>query len=256
MCGIGGIYRVEKNQKIKSQNMDKLFKAIESRGKDACGAAWTWKDSDNKIVVFKEPTKSSILVNRGFTKKFVGELINFVLFHTRYATKGTIKNNKNNHPIVSENIVMTHNGWFVNDEEVWKTLETQRTAKVDSEAMAASIHEKGIQWAFDELEGPASIAWVDTKDASKVHLLTNGQNPLVIGRLKNGNVIWASKSEHLRELPVRALWEAKPYRIYTLNPDGKITKTDIDEPISEETLQSNYYSWHDWADFEDYSGKQ
>ena len=228
MCGIGGIYRVNRNARIDSTTMNTLFKAIESRGKHAAGVAWICKDSDNKIQVFKQPVKSSVLVNQGITKKLVGELINCVLFHTRFATKGSIHDNKNNHPIVSGDIVMTHNGWFTNDEEVWESLETPRKAMVDSEAMAASLHEHDAQWAFDELDGPASIAWIDANEPSRVNLLTNGENPLVIGRLKNGNIAWASTESHFRQLPFENYWEAKPFRIYTLNPDGSINRTDLD----------------------------
>ncbi len=89
MCGIGGIYRIENNRRIDNGNMEVLFKAIESRGKDACGAAWVWADSDNKVQLFKKAIRSSNLIKNGFTTKYIGELLNFVLFHTRYATKGT-----------------------------------------------------------------------------------------------------------------------------------------------------------------------
>ena len=245
MCGIGGIYRIENNPRIDNGNMEVLFKAIESRGKHACGAAWVWADSDNKVQLFKKATRSSNLIRSGFTTKYIGELLNFVLFHTRYATKGTIENNLNNHPIHSGDVIMTHNGWFTNDEEVWSDLNTPRRAEVDSEALAAALNDHGPQWALNELDGPASIAWVDSNNPQNVNLLTNWQNPLVIGRLENGNIVWASLAQHLFGLPIKDWWHAKPYRLYTLTPNGDIEKHDLEEPPSvyDSYGKPKYFEW-------------
>lgn len=227
MCGIGGIYNTNTNKGIENKLIDELFIAIESRGKHACGASWTWQNSDAHIQVFKQPTAASTLVNQQFSKLRVGELINYILLHTRYATKGSKYNNHNNHPIVSGNIVMTHNGWLTNDEELWDSIMIERKGEVDSEALCALIHEQGVEKAYALINGPAAIAWVDVDRPKQVNLLTNGQNPLHIGRLENGNIVWASLREHLEILPTTTIWEAIPYRIYTLNPCGNINKTDI-----------------------------
>ena len=71
-----------------------------------------------------------------------------------------------------------------------------------------------------------SIAWVDTtQNQQEVHLITNGRNPLVIGRTVEGHVVWASNKYHLEDsFNMKSTFNATPYKKYTISQG-------INEPV-------------------------
>ena len=77
------------------------------------------------------------------------------------------------------------------------------------------------------MQGSVSIAWVDTtQNQEKVHLFTNGGNPLVVARLTNGTVVWASTLQHIEEAfhNIEHSFNAEPFKQYDLyrNSDGYV----------------------------------
>jgi len=166
------------------------------------------------------------------------------MFHARFTTQGSTKNNFNNHPIVRDGIILTHNGVITNDDLPFQEFGKSRIGEVDTESLNVALRYGGIEWLCENLLGAYSIAWVDTtKSNQDIHLLTNGNNPLVIGRTVNGNVVWASCPRHFDHLDLESMFRAKPFKQYTIKSDGFIESKWILTQMDKwaDTSDRNYY---------------
>ena len=223
MCGIGGIYRASETP-LPVQATLSLWEALEGRGTDASGFALHWRDSDKPVIV-KQPGATDLLQNRLSNFMGDGTTTQYVLLHTRFTTQGSTENNANNHPVVRDGIVVTHNGVLANDRQVFDDLGVSPTADVDTEAINAALRHESPGWALDNINGSMSVAWVDsTTDSDTVHLMTNGRNPLVIARTTDNHVVWASTIDILEEsdFTIKTYFHATPFKVYTIKPDGMI----------------------------------
>ena len=149
MCGIFGIITNEKsnlNPSDLKSIVNKLFKLSESRGKEAAGVAFLYKDS---IEVFKVPVMASELIdsksyNNLFIKRFNGNK-NFddtvaVMGHSRLVTNGTEDIHNNNQPVLKNGMACIHNGIIVNDRELWEKFpDLKREYDIDTEIILALI---------------------------------------------------------------------------------------------------------------------
>jgi len=238
MCGIGGIYLKDRTV-FDSKNLKKLWNNLEDRGKHASGIAFMWQDAD-KPVVRKGPQTAS-----DFSDKIIsdmGIMIQYALVHTRYSTQGSTNNNGNNHPVVRDNIIMTHNGVIFNDNEMLSELNTNPKYDVDTEALVLGIKELGIGWTANNADGSMSVAWVDSNKSEEVNLFTNGRNPLVIAELSCGSIVWASGYHHLEHYNPVAYFHAVPGVVYQLSPKGVRAKViPGDWPTKPTVISKNYY---------------
>ena len=227
MCGIGGLYNTEYNER----DFEDLFWMIADRGMHAAGVAWLPRGK-TQVQVQKAPKSSRYLVERGIAK-YVGTDNLYVMQHARYTTQGSVKNNNNNHPVLYDNIVLTHNGVIANDDEGLRLLGRARRYEVDTEAVAAGLSLEDVGWVYEHLQGPMALAWVDRNDPEIVNLIRNEFNPLHIARLDDGGVAWSSRPYMMGHLGIADSWEAMPYRLYRLHPDGRIETRDIGENFIE-----------------------
>ena len=248
MCGIGGFYSAT-GRSAPVDAIASLWAGLESRGTHAAGFALHWHDADD-LIVKKGPVAASNMV--GELKHYCGSGDNtqYGLLHTRFTTQGSTKNNKNNHPVVRDGIVLTHNGVLRNDKEIFHSLGEKRTAQVDTEAINAALRCESPQWTIENVEGSMSIAWVDTQDSTKtVHLMTNGNNPLVIARTNDGDIVWASTEDILRDsvedlVDWDSMFHALPYKQYSLMPDGTIRSKFISDLRAEPDLGISWRGWY------------
>lgn len=219
MCGIGGFY-APPGAHVDRQLMATLWTALEDRGRHAAGVSLFWRDSDAPVA-FKSAKPASRMVEE--IQSRMGCNTQFIALHTRYTTQGSTEDNNNNHPVCRAGIMLTHNGVIRNDSNVFSALGVDRSYDVDTECIVAGLAVKGPTWTFNKINGSASVAWIDTiTNPEVVNLFTNGKNPLVIGRLLDGTVVWASCSRHIEQLPIATYWHAVPGKIYSLLPDGTI----------------------------------
>lgn len=226
MCGIGGIYSA--TGKVKTNQVETLFKNIEDRGTDACGISYLWNNADKPIIA-KAPICATNFIGRNVVKR-MGTKIDWVMLHTRLTTQGSKQNNYNNHPVVRNNIILTHNGVLRNDGQVFKDLGLMRKFEVDTEAILAALHAKGLEYVAEQVRGSISIAWTSKKSNYKtMNWFTNGRNPLVIGRLKDNSIIWASLPEHFDGLDVVDYFWPHPFKHYWTNGDGMIRSEWVSE---------------------------
>ncbi|MCI5132596.1 MAG: hypothetical protein D3904_14055 [Candidatus Electrothrix sp. EH2] len=146
MCGINGILISPGRTPAQLRRIRELFTANllanEQRGREATGIARLNNDSD--ILVNKAPiTASEFIHSPGYLRVLnaVSENTTVLLGHTREPTKGTPRQNANNHPIIRGNIVGVHNGTISNDDLIFarRTVSGDRIGSVDSEALIALL---------------------------------------------------------------------------------------------------------------------
>ena len=152
MCGIAGWYRSGDN-KITESELKSLIIGLQVRGKDATGVAWK---SQGYVYTLKSASKASDFINLPEFKKAIPEILDstWVLLHTRFATHGSPKNYKNNHPVMNKKGLIIHNGIVTPKQPLDADGET------DSEQLLLHIQKYGWH-GISMLFGSAAFAYVN-----------------------------------------------------------------------------------------------
>lgn len=262
MCGIAGIYvkdpKVLENPKTKEsmeRMLDELLLGIENRGTDATG--FVAATQDKTTVIDKSPVEASKFIK---VRKKLPENSRIVLGHTRLATKGKPDNHMNNHPVIYEGVMVTHNGIITNDDSIFKDEKLRRYAEVDTEAIAALLRQSGLEdpgETLSKLRGVFSCAAFDVSEPSKLILFKKGSNPLVYHENKQF-IVWASTANAIKEAWGKVLGTPPKWAKFEHMKDGSIIHIEDDELVVSEnaikgaTFQSNAYSnwspqdWESW----------
>jgi len=187
MCGIMGFYCFGTIRPDKKQIAD-LFKLLESRGRDASGYAYLAKGIDGKFAlrIMKSNVVASELLRRSSSWSNL-QLPKMMIFHTRAMTKGSEKNNMNNHPLFTKDgLAIVHNGMISNDDVIFKNSQLTRDAQVDSEAILATLasarkkqSEDVINDVFKNVYGDYAVASIDAKRPDEL-LLFRHSNPIEV----------------------------------------------------------------------------
>jgi len=105
----------------------------------------------------------------------------------------------NNHPIVSDGIVLTHNGRCDNHRELFDALRCDRVGEVDSEAVAALLAHGPQTFGFatppellELFRGVGAFAWLNVDEPDVLHLARASTRPLTIGRTRRGDLVYSS----------------------------------------------------------------
>jgi hypothetical protein len=206
MCGIAGFSLSPNERPINANRLARhLLLGIESRGKDATGAAWR-TDQGLGVVIQKKDMTASKWVNSLSVPRTASE----VLLHTRAWTQGPPAVAANNHPITVGPITGVHNGMVWNDLEIFNDLGkygVSRQAAVDSEAIFALLaHGAGVYPVehdtdlLEMVQGSAAIAYFDTTGPNnELHLARICGSPLVIAQTDAGSLVFASTVEAIEQ---------------------------------------------------------
>lgn len=112
ICGIAGYIGTSNDPRLTYKIISNLLANLEIRGKDATG--FWGANKNNKILYHKEPTRSSLFINKSIWKNIESLNPDILLCHAREASSGygLPINNKNNHPFVNDDlsIGLIHNG--------------------------------------------------------------------------------------------------------------------------------------------------
>lgn len=250
MCGVAGIYirdpRVVEDHEKMERMADALLLQIEARGKHASGFVAITEDGKARIDKAAVPASEFIM-----TREPLPPTTRAVLLHTRYTTKGSEKNNANNHPVIYGSCFVTHNGTIYNDDPLFEKHKLERKAEVDSEIIAALLSQSDYSPAdlrkrLEELRGPMAIAAVDPiKNPGKVLLARGDSSPLVVYD-KGSYVIWASLVNSLKEAwgsvigtppDEKKFHQVPSYQMLMLTEEG-IEKEWLRRPVWESTVKS------------------
>lgn len=201
MCGIAGVHiKPEYKGKIPAGRLlDWLLIGILPRGDHATG--FLSVGFDNQVQMDKAPVDAKAFVKK---RKSIKAEPQTVLAHTRYATQGDPKDNRNNHPVNYGTTFLVHNGWITNDDEIYKKYDMERHAEVDTEAIAASLWNAcpADTWgsadkALSELEGAIAISAIDIRRPGEVLLARGFHSPLIYIEAKQF-YMWASTLSALK----------------------------------------------------------
>jgi glucosamine 6-phosphate synthetase-like amidotransferase/phosphosugar isomerase protein len=174
---------------------------IEDRGRHATGVGWV-EDGDHKSIWYSTlEGPASITADRLALPK---RGINTAIGHTRHATIGKSSDAFNRHPVVCDNIVLTHNGRCDNALDLIKLSGCTNPGQVDSFALPAMLSRQAELAAdhptdlLELVQGVAALAWIDSDDNGVLHLARLSQRPLSIGWTKRGDLVYGSTAEALR----------------------------------------------------------
>lgn len=217
MCSIFGMAFI-KNDVLKPIVIQEILKemtiASKCRGTDATGIVFV-SEKEASIIKhnidankFTETEEYKFEVN-----KFVNEIemksLYSIIGHCRAQTKGTHKNNNNNHPIEVNSIIGVHNGHITNDDALFKEhKELKRIGEVDSEVVFSLIDHystmykqtvtednpttEAIKTTTGLISGGYACSLVDITNPQVLWLFKN-YNPIVIMHFKNeGLILFAS----------------------------------------------------------------
>ncbi|HEX2950998.1 MAG TPA: hypothetical protein VHV83_15750 [Armatimonadota bacterium] len=210
MCGLCGIVIGDKARRRASEidalidTFTRLLLASEHRGPHATGVAWVKRDGTFHVA--KEPGPARTFVQSDAYRDWhsgIDRQVSYFMGHTRWPSRGNVRNAAENHPICAAPVLLTHNGTILDHRWHFTRLHLRRTTQVDSELLAriAQHHcgQKGIDVsAFLEtltsLDGSMSLALVAMTRPDEI-ILVKGNMPLVI-RYHPGNrvLMYASES--------------------------------------------------------------
>lgn len=190
MCGIFGVGFLER--KPKKEEIIALLKQFgrytQHYGNQASGVAVL---TPKRSVIIKHGVDMPSLLDRESTVQLLNDVlspegvndersISTLIGHCRFPTKGTIANNKNNHPFRIGHIIGMHAGCLQNDDKLFKDYEDQfkRIAQVDSEIIFQLIEHyrktnltvEAIKLATAKIEGSFACAVLNDTETSKLYL--------------------------------------------------------------------------------------
>lgn len=194
MCGITAWYKTGNETIFSKKVFSKTFNVIKERGMHASGVACL---SLNKIKILKDAVPSSKLI--GY--KNFNNIINnpdILMGHTRYATHGDSKDNKNNHPHYTADMryVLIHNG-VVMDE----LPEIEIEGECDSEKLLRLIEKYGISEGFKKIgalkNASYAIMLIDTQRKSFYVFRNTSPAWYIDLSFETGGILFASTKELL-----------------------------------------------------------
>lgn len=191
MCGIAAISLAAGDNHLNTRIVSAaLLKGIESRGRQATGAAW-YNEGTHAVQVTKLPVTAETFLNHRL--EHLPQAAPVMILHTRFGTHGDGSDRNNLHPVIHNRIIGVHNGVLQNHPELFKIADSTPTSKVDTEGMMAllNIGEHPTQ-LLGKIRGDAALAWLDLEDPTILHLANVTGRPLVIAQTAQGSLIAAS----------------------------------------------------------------
>ena len=158
MCGIVGAfafgkYGTKAEEKVRRESSifitTQLLQKTVDRGKDATGVSLLWEDGNYTGLKMGIPAPDFIGRFGDTEKDYEGilklwreypKIMKIFFGHCRKSSVGNSYDNKNNHPIKVDDIMVIHNGTLTNHDIVFGKLNCKRHAEVDTEAIAHLLH--------------------------------------------------------------------------------------------------------------------
>lgn len=238
-----------------------LLQESQARGTHATGIAAVTREL--QVGMYKKAILADYFVKDGtfdkFSKKFLTDKTRIVIGHTRFETKGTQRNNFNNHPIVSGSVVGVHNGVINNDEPLWKNKgdEKDRRGKVDSEVifhlldLFSKRNNYGIENAIykisEHLKGSYGCAAVHFKKPKYLWLFCKGSPIYVYSAGPNlGLKVFASSEMYIEKAMASVNLGIVPERLMRV-PERTGLRIDANSgKIKEIKLHNDVACGYDW----------
>ena len=215
MCGLAGTLlserpRTDRELRAIGDLFTRLLVESEHRGPYATGIALVGSGGDHYIS--KEPVPASQFVRSRDYRLVLDRLdqnTTLLMGHTRWPTRGSHLDNRNNHPLVGDGehpCLVTHNGHISNHAALFRLMSLKREAEVDSEIIlrlaeknlrGSGIDPTGLADDLALCRGRLSAVVVATNDPTRI-LLVKGNQPLEVRcHRKRAIIAYASEPEIL-----------------------------------------------------------
>jgi len=164
----------------------------------------------------------------------LGSDVTCLMGHTRWPTRGTHLDNRNNHPLVSEDdsVALSHNGTITNADALFRRLRLLRTAQVDSEILLrlaernATCSGINVDGFIDDLAccaGKLSVVAVASSRPTEI-LLIKGNQPLELRHNAELAVLAYASEPGIIASAWPVCWTLEDIRL----PDGTSFTVDAD----------------------------
>jgi len=193
MCGIFG-FITSGGQGPDIARLRRLALITQSRGEHAFGLAWL--DEGGRIETFKQPGAAKAHLDQ------LAQCRNAVVMvgHCRFATHGSPRDNRNNHPHVAGAGYLVHNGVIFNHQQLARRYSLPLRTQCDSEVLGllmtrcgGSIAQRSV-WVANEVAGDMAMLGV-WRGPARILVARRGR-PLHFGPGREG-VYFASLPEGL-----------------------------------------------------------
>jgi len=194
MCGIVGVMSDGVKQPAEFYEfMSNLLYEAEIRGRDATGFAAI---ADGEFVTDKldVDAESFVRLSKAWRDLHGSRRISMIA-HTRAATNGSPKDNKNNHPFHGPRYSMIHNGGIWGHYETAKQLGFSLETKCDSEVILHLLESEdndrsGIIKVYNELDykGWFAVSFLN-RETGDINLFRERQTPCIVVKIARWNAI-------------------------------------------------------------------
>lgn len=252
MCGIYGFIspRVKHKGEFRTYASN-LMKESAIRGTDATGFAGF---GDNKFFTDKNDDSASFFsrLSIEWRNMLMANKVS-AIGHTRAATSGNPKENKNNHPFHGPRYSLVHNGMIWAHEYAAEKRGFKLATDCDSEILLHYIQNAtslraGVIKLFADLDrvGSFSCAVLD-RQTQNIHLFRNKDNPCVVARFLRWNVTAFASTPSILVGAAQAFFggmqnmigevdevgDTQPYALVTIGPNGQMVTDPLDAEIDE-----------------------
>lgn len=213
MCGLAGVMFGEQARSARElRSLTHMFTQLlvmsQQRGRHATGIAWL--NRDRKYRLLKRPLAAEDFVQHKLFAEALAAIdgrTTLLLGHTRWRTRGSEQNNRNNHPIRAVDVIGTHNGTIYNADELFERLGLHRHAEVDSEVLfriaATTVRHHGriglrkLLASLRDCRGQLTAVLASRRAPTTIEIL-KGNNPLACRwHPRLDVVVYASSSSYL-----------------------------------------------------------
>ncbi len=247
MCGVFGLTVKDGGPLAKDKHfilscIKHLLLASETRGKDASGISVSTRDD---FSVVKMPVAASKLVRTPEYKKLMSDLVESrtvgdnsqlsSLGHARMVTNGKRERHVNNQPVISDDMLVIHNGIIVNDDSIEDEFGLESAgAEIDTRVISGlyrHFRSKGrslcesISDIYGIIKGQASLG-ILFNDINCLVIATNNGSLYELNDVEQGLHIFASE-RYILERVVQKCFSADRGAKYT----EAITKVEPGQAI-------------------------
>jgi len=218
MCGIFGAFT---DQRISKNKIKKLAFHSEQRGVDSSGLCFI-KNNTFQVI------KADFRVKKLLQKQYISPT-QIIAGHSRLVTDGM----EDNQPVVTENVVVIHNGIIVNHLELWKTVKRKKNLQIDTEIINALVEnylkkdddlDKLSEFLLASLKGVVSAAIFLPKKGNLILLSNNGS--LFFGSNKGFNY-FASEKFIFDSLGIQNTEQILGHKIFKIKESNSIKTENI-----------------------------
>lgn len=236
MCGHVGIAGFITAKEEKAFRDLLVFDSI--RGEHSTGVASVQASDTEVVKVLGDPFE---LFNSAKYTRMMTRIHRVLIGHNRFATQGAI-NKRNAHPFEVGDLIGAHNGTLTNKHSLFEAYKYA----VDSEAIYAHIHAKGLRDAVNVMQGAWALVWWNSIDET-INFLRNKERPLFLARSKSmvqDTLFWASEKWMLEvalsrngiEFEDIVILEEDMHLSFTIGSDRQIGKPKVAKMASPEPV--------------------